>query len=88
MTLLTIIADLTFFESFSILFILGELYLALVLSTKAHAKIQSIDTSEALLIPGVHCYVDYNDIPSCGTNQTRIATLKDEEVFASEKVRF
>ena len=60
----------------------------MVLSTKAHAKITSVDTSEALAIPGVHCYVDHNDIPAGGTNVTRVTALKDEEVFAEEKVNY
>lgn len=32
----------------------NELYLALVLSTKAHARIKSVDISEAMKLPGVH----------------------------------
>ena len=34
-----------------------ELYLAFVFSTKAHANIVSIDTTEALAVPGVKDYV-------------------------------
>lgn len=36
-----------------------ELYLALVLSTKAHAKIVSIDPSEALKIDGIEDFLSY-----------------------------
>ena len=57
--------------------------MGLVLSTKAHAKILNVDTKEALLLPGVHGYVDHKDVP--GSNLTGVS-VKDEEVFATEKV--
>lgn len=60
----------------------NELYLALVTSTKAHAKLISIDTAEAQMVPGFVCFVSAKDIP--GSNVTGI--LHDETVFAEDKV--
>lgn len=40
----------------------NELYAALVLSEKAHAKIRGIDVEEALDMPGVRHWVDHRDI--------------------------
>ncbi|XP_078618398.1 xanthine dehydrogenase/oxidase-like [Branchiostoma floridae x Branchiostoma japonicum] len=61
----------------------GELYLGLVISKKAHAKIVSIDPSEALKMPGVETFVSAEDVP--GSNITGPVVM-DEEVFATEKV--
>ncbi|XP_019624369.1 PREDICTED: xanthine dehydrogenase/oxidase-like [Branchiostoma belcheri] len=61
----------------------GELYLGLVLSKKAHAKILSIDPSAALQMPGVEMFVSAKDVP--GSNVTG-PDVMDEEIFASEKV--
>ncbi|KAJ6665273.1 hypothetical protein lerEdw1_004322 [Lerista edwardsae] len=61
----------------------GELFLALVTSAKAHAKIVSIDTSEALLMPGVVDIISAQDVPA--TNEF----FNDEDpelLFAREKV--
>ena len=52
-------------------------------STKAHANIVSIDTTEALAIPGVKDYVSYKDVP--GPNLWG-PIVHDEEVFASSTV--
>lgn len=41
----------------------NELYLALVLSTRAHAKILSVDATEALKVPGVHRFFSHKDMP-------------------------
>uniref|UniRef100_A0A8B9TV79 Xanthine dehydrogenase n=1 Tax=Anas platyrhynchos TaxID=8839 RepID=A0A8B9TV79_ANAPL len=60
----------------------NELYLTLVTSTKAHAKIISIDASEAQSVPGFVCFVSAKDIP--GSNITGIAN--DETVFAEDVV--
>ncbi|KAG9473352.1 hypothetical protein GDO78_016497, partial [Eleutherodactylus coqui] len=61
----------------------GELYLRLVTSTRAHAKIVSMDFSEALAQPGVFGVVTADDF--LGTNEM---TLEDGEVpmLASGKV--
>uniref|UniRef100_A0A8C0VBS3 Xanthine dehydrogenase n=1 Tax=Cyanistes caeruleus TaxID=156563 RepID=A0A8C0VBS3_CYACU len=60
----------------------NELYLTLVTSTKAHAKILSVDTSEAQSVPGFVCFVSAKDVP--GSNVTGIAN--DETVFAKDVV--
>ncbi|KAL7297372.1 hypothetical protein TKK_0009757 [Trichogramma kaykai] len=64
--------------------IVGELYLSLVLSTSAHAKIKEIDNSKALALEGVVAYFDAKDLPDDRRFMGPI--FKDEEVFASEKV--
>ncbi|KAM6200351.1 aldehyde oxidase 2-like [Sarcoramphus papa] len=56
----------------------GELSLAVVTSIKAHAKIISIDASEALQVPGVVDVVTARDVP--GENG------KDEQAYAEDKV--
>ncbi|XP_013383775.1 xanthine dehydrogenase/oxidase-like, partial [Lingula anatina] len=61
----------------------GELHLALVTSTRAHAKILSIDTSEALALPGVEAFFGHEDVP--GSN-IRMVLRYGEEIFASEEV--
>uniref|UniRef100_A0A672VB00 Xanthine dehydrogenase/oxidase n=1 Tax=Strigops habroptila TaxID=2489341 RepID=A0A672VB00_STRHB len=60
----------------------NELYLTLVTSTKAHAKILSVDASEAQSVPGFACFVSAKDVP--GSNITGIAN--DETVFAEDVV--
>uniref|UniRef100_A0A672VA96 Aldehyde oxidase 1 n=1 Tax=Strigops habroptila TaxID=2489341 RepID=A0A672VA96_STRHB len=42
----------------------GELFLAVVTSSRAHAKIVSIDTSEALKVPGVFDVISAHDVPA------------------------
>lgn len=61
----------------------GELFAALVISTKAHAKILSVDTAAAMALPGVLSYMDHNDIPG---EKMWGAVIIDQEIFASEKV--
>lgn len=62
----------------------NELYLALVLSTKAHAKIISIDETEAMRQPGVHRFFSAKDLTE---HQNQVGPIfHDDEVFASEKV--
>ncbi|XP_074065764.1 xanthine dehydrogenase/oxidase [Macrotis lagotis] len=60
----------------------NELCLRLVTSTKAHAKIKSIDISEAQKVPGFECFLSADDIP--GSNETGL--FNDETVFAQHKV--
>nr|WGH49440.1 xanthine dehydrogenase [Tupaia chinensis] len=60
----------------------NELSLRLVTSTKAHAKIKSIDTSEAKKVPGFVCFLSSDDIP--GSNVTGLGN--DETVFAKDEV--
>lgn len=61
-----------------------ELYLALVLSTRAHAKILKIDATKALSMEGVVSFFSSKDL----THDERLvgAVVHDEEIFASEKV--
>ncbi|XP_006889202.1 PREDICTED: aldehyde oxidase-like [Elephantulus edwardii] len=56
-----------------------ELAMALVTSTRAHAKIISIDSSEALELPGVVDVITAEDIP--GTNGA-----EDDKLLAVDKV--
>ncbi|CAF4893179.1 unnamed protein product [Pieris macdunnoughi] len=61
-----------------------ELYLAFVLSTKAHAKLISVDAQEALKQPGVIAFFSAKDLTP---EQNAIgAIFHDEELFISEKV--
>nr|XP_056717291.1 aldehyde oxidase 1-like [Euleptes europaea] len=60
-----------------------ELFLALVTSSKAHAKIVSIDASEALQMPGVVDVVFVQDVPA--TNEFYNYDVP-EIIFAREKV--
>lgn len=46
----------------------NELYGALVLSTKAHAKLKNVNYETALELPGVKFYVDHNDLPNAQAN--------------------
>ncbi|KAJ2598131.1 hypothetical protein GGF39_002768 [Coemansia sp. RSA 1721] len=62
----------------------GELYLALVLSPHAHARILSIDSEPALRISGVHRVLTARDVP--GTNCWNI--FHDEEILPSEEVHY
>lgn len=61
-----------------------ELYLALVLSTRAHAKILRIDPTKALSIEGVVSFFSSKDIME--ERRWFGPVIHDEEVFVSEKV--
>ena len=63
----------------------NELYGCLVLSTKAHAKITSVDYSPALDLPGVVEWVDHTDMPSPEANWWG-APVCDEVFFAVNEV--
>ncbi|CAL5874751.1 uncharacterized protein PFLUO_LOCUS9052 [Penicillium psychrofluorescens] len=63
----------------------NELFGCMVLSTKAHAKILSVDVSAALDIPGVVDYVDHNDLPNAAANWWG-APVCDEKFFAVDEV--
>ena len=67
------------------LFTADELHLALVTSSKAHARILKVDPSKALAMPGVVTYIDHQDIPERGSNTTG-HVVHDETVFATDKV--
>lgn len=60
----------------------NELAGCLVLSTRAHAKIKSVDFSAALDVPGVVDYVDKTDMPSKDANHWGAPHF--EEVFLAE----
>ena len=59
---------------------LGELSLALVISTKAHAELISVDASDALTMPGVIDFIAHKDVPAKNCFQ------EDEHIFAVDKV--
>ncbi|XP_057686044.1 aldehyde oxidase 6 isoform X2 [Corythoichthys intestinalis] len=61
----------------------GELFLALVTSSHAHAKIINVDTSDALLLPGVAEIITAKDIPG---KKTRVILGYDEEILAESQV--
>ncbi|KNG81047.1 xanthine dehydrogenase [Aspergillus nomiae NRRL 13137] len=63
----------------------NELFGCMVLSTKPHAKILSVDPSAAFDIPGVYDYVDHRDLPSPEANWWG-APVTDEVFFAVDKV--
>ena len=63
----------------------NELYGCLVLSTKAHAKIVSVDATTALDIPGVHDFVNHRHLPSPEANWWG-APKVDEVFFAVDEV--
>lgn len=62
----------------------NELYLALVLSSKAHAKILTIDPTEALKLDGVHRFFNAKDLSGHGNEVGPI--FHDETVFVKDKV--
>lgn len=62
----------------------NELYLSVVLSTRAHAKILKIDPSKALSMEGVVSFFSSKDITE--DNRWIGPVFHDEEVFVSEKV--
>uniref|UniRef100_W5MWS9 aldehyde oxidase n=1 Tax=Lepisosteus oculatus TaxID=7918 RepID=W5MWS9_LEPOC len=61
----------------------GELFLVLVTSTRPHAKLIGIDTSEALKVPGVVDVITAKDIPG---KKFRTFTNIDEELLAENEV--
>lgn len=63
------------------------LHAVFVLSTSAHAKITSIDASEALAMEGVHGFFDASVFAKHRLGSNKVGpVLKDEECFASEEV--
>lgn len=63
----------------------NELFACMLLSTKPHAKILSVDTSAALDIPGVVNYVDHTDLPNPQANWWG-QPKSDELFFAVDEV--
>ncbi|KAK4875652.1 hypothetical protein RN001_012074 [Aquatica leii] len=64
--------------------LINELYMALVLSTRTHAKIISMDAAEALQVEGVHAFYSAKDLSSYCNSVGAISY--DDEVFASKTV--
>ncbi|KAK7065266.1 hypothetical protein SK128_021569 [Halocaridina rubra] len=62
----------------------NELYAGFVYSNRAHAKIISIDETDALLMDGVEGFFCARDLP--GERNKIGVEIHDEEIFASEKV--
>lgn len=63
----------------------NQLYGCLITSSKAHAKIISVDATAALEIPGVHDFVTHKDLPNPEANWWG-APVSDEQFFAVGKV--
>ena len=63
----------------------NELYGHLVLSTKAHAKLLSVDASPAFELPGVAGWVDRHDLPNPQANWWGAPSC-DETFFAVDEV--
>ena len=63
----------------------NELYGVLVLSTKAHAKILSVDPAPAMDLPGVFEWVDHQDLPNPKANWWGAPNC-DEVFFAVDEV--
>uniref|UniRef100_A0A9J7X092 Aldehyde oxidase 5 n=1 Tax=Cyprinus carpio carpio TaxID=630221 RepID=A0A9J7X092_CYPCA len=61
----------------------GELFVSMVTSTRAHAKIISIDASMALAMSGVVTFISAKDVP--GQNR-RLWFNNPEELFAEEEI--
>ncbi|KAM4538347.1 aldehyde oxidase 6 isoform 2-T2 [Fundulus diaphanus] len=61
----------------------GELFMVLVTSSQAHAKITGLDVSEALRLPGVVDVITANDIPG---KRTRAMFGYEQELFAEDEV--
>lgn len=62
----------------------NELYLAVVLSTKAHAKILKIDAHDALKVKGVHRFFSHKDLSHHANEVGPI--FHDEKVFLDNMV--
>ncbi|CAH1406870.1 unnamed protein product [Nezara viridula] len=62
----------------------NECFLNFVLSTRPHAKVVSVDATEALALPGVISFISAKDIPP--EHNLFGPIFHDEEIFASEKV--
>lgn len=63
----------------------GLLHLELVLATRAHALVASLDTAEAEAVPGVVRVFTAEDVDAIGGDNTLGPIVHDEEVFARKK---
>jgi carbon-monoxide dehydrogenase large subunit len=66
----------------------GMLHGAILRSPYAHAKIVSIDTSEALALPGVAAVVTAKDLETLGLAWMPTISYDTQAVLAGDKVRF
>lgn len=67
------------------LYAAGMLYGHTVRSPYAHARIRSIDTSEARRMPGVHAVLTHEDVPG---HKTYGLEFPDQPVLAFDRVRY
>ncbi|XP_012510616.1 PREDICTED: aldehyde oxidase 4-like [Propithecus coquereli] len=63
-----------------------ELFLAIVTSTRAHAKIISIDISEALALPGVVDVITAEDVPGDNNHHREIIYAQNEVICVGQIV--
>ncbi|XP_021105376.1 aldehyde oxidase-like isoform X2 [Heterocephalus glaber] len=63
-----------------------ELSLAVVTSTRAHAKVTSIDTAEALALPGVVAVITAEDVPGKNNHQGEIFYAQSEVICVGQIV--
>ncbi|XP_075812231.1 aldehyde oxidase 4 [Microtus pennsylvanicus] len=63
-----------------------ELFLAVVTSTRAHAKITSLDASEALACPGVVDVITAEDVPGENNHSGEIFYAQDEVICVGQIV--
>jgi aerobic carbon-monoxide dehydrogenase large subunit len=66
----------------------GMLHSALLRSPYAHARINSVDTSAALELPGVHAVITGNDLAEQGLAWMPTLAGDTQAVLATDKVRF
>ncbi|EPY77222.1 aldehyde oxidase structural 2-like protein [Camelus ferus] len=63
-----------------------ELFLAVVTSTRAHAKIMAIDASEALAVPGVVDVITAEDVPGDNNHHGEVFYAQDEVICVGQIV--
>ena len=62
----------------------NELFMALVTSERAHARILKVDPSAALSLPGVQRFLSHGDIPN-SLNKFELISLHDDMIFAEDE---
>ena len=66
----------------------GMVHMAILRSPFAHAKINSIDTSAALALPGVAAVITAKDLETLGLAWMPTISYDTQAVLAGDKVRF
>src|SRR4051794_24712493 len=66
----------------------GMVHAAILRSPFAHAKINSIDTSAALALPGVAAVITAKDLETLGLAWMPTISYDTQAVLAGDKVRF